>query len=70
MRLLELRWLAVLLILAGIVAHLSIRPSNDRDWAADQVVLPWAEIDGREINDRARRWADSPDFSTRIRQPV
>lgn len=49
MRPLKLRWLAALLLFVAVIAYLSIRPSNDRDWAADQAVLPWAEIDGREI---------------------
>lgn len=34
--------LAILLLLFWI----SIRPSNDRDWALDQVVLPYAEMEG------------------------
>lgn len=35
---------------AYILLVIFIRPSNDRDWALDQVVLPYAEIKGDEVS--------------------
>lgn len=42
------RWgvAAVLLIAAVAAFHISVRPSNDREWAADQSLLPHAEFHG------------------------
>lgn len=37
-------------VLAGIVWWISIRPSNDRNWATDQAVLPEAAIKGNLIH--------------------
>ena len=33
-----------------IVVHLTIKPSNDRDWSLDQKVLPYADIDQNLVN--------------------
>ena len=42
--------LLVLVVVAYAVLVLIIRPSNDRDWATDQAVLPYAEINGTQVS--------------------
>lgn len=46
------RWLRYgvgFLLLAGILWWLVLTPSNDRDWAEDQAILPYADIQGNLI---------------------
>jgi len=38
-----------MLLVAWVVMALVFRPSTDRDWAADQTVLPWAEFAGSMV---------------------
>lgn len=45
--------------------YFAIRPSNDRDWAPDQAVLPWAEFAGRQVrvhNVRNLRYRSVSDY--------
>ena len=42
--------LIVLAVVAYTVLVVVVRPSNDRDWATDQVVLPYAEINGNQVS--------------------
>lgn len=43
------RYLVLLIIIALCAAWMSVRPSNDRAWAKDQAVLPYADIDGDAV---------------------
>ncbi len=59
--------LLVILLTAGVVAFwlLGPQPSNDRDWAPDQRVLPWAEFSGRRVtvhNVRYARYRSTDDY--------
>lgn len=44
----------LVVITATIVAYTAlifiVRPSNDRDWALDQAILPYAEINGNQVS--------------------
>ena len=42
-------WIIALIILAYVILVIVVRPSNDRDWALDQAVLPSAEINGNQV---------------------
>lgn len=42
-------WIVLSIALAWLAMVLLIRPSNDRNWAADQTVLPWAEFAGTNV---------------------
>lgn len=42
--------IVVLVVVAYTVLVVIVRPSNDRDWALDQAVLPYAEIDGDQVS--------------------
>src|SRR5579862_2248242 len=47
----RLRRMAVCLVgfLIVLTCWLSLKPSNDRDWQADDSQTPWAEIDGDRV---------------------
>jgi len=45
----NLVWIFLAILIAWLAMVLLIRPSNDRDWAPDQTVLPWAEFDGPNV---------------------
>lgn len=45
-------WLLAALLIFFVALHLFIQPSNDRNWAKDQMVLPYAEFDGTEVTVR------------------
>lgn len=56
---------AALLLLFLLSRIFGPRPSNHRDWTADQARLPWAEIDGRQVrvhNVRHARYRSASDF--------
>lgn len=42
--------IGVLVGVAYIALIFIVRPSNDRDWALDQAVLPYAEVDGDQVS--------------------
>lgn len=45
--------IVVIVVLAGVFAYwLSLRPSNDRDWAPDHAILASARIDGGSVHVR------------------
>lgn len=43
-------WIIVGIVVAYTTLVVIIRPSNDRDWAIDQAMLPYAEINGDQIS--------------------
>lgn len=45
-----LLWLVVATVVAYTILVVVLRPSNDRDWAVDQAVLPYAEIVGDKVS--------------------
>ncbi len=42
-------WLIALGVVAYVALIIVVRPSNGRDWALDQAVLPYAEINGNKV---------------------
>jgi len=38
--------LFLIIVMTILITHLLQKPSNDRDWTADQTILPYAEING------------------------
>lgn len=42
-------WIIAVVVIAYVALIIIIRPSNDRDWAVDQAVLPYAEINGNKV---------------------
>ena len=38
--------LFLIIVMTILITHLLTKPSNDRDWTADQTILPYAEING------------------------
>lgn len=42
--------IVVLVVVAYTALIFIVRPSNDRDWALDQAVLPYAEINGDQVS--------------------
>lgn len=42
-------WILVAILVVWMAFVLLLRPSTNRDWAADQTVLPWAEFDGPKV---------------------
>lgn len=60
-------WIPVVLLLFGIF-WLRIRPSNDRDWAVENRVLPFAEIEGSRVrlhNVRNNEYRTATEFTPR-----
>ena len=43
------RWILITLVLLLFCAWGLKRPAGDRNWAEDQAILPWAEIDGNLV---------------------
>jgi len=43
-------WFIVIVVVAYTALVIFVRPSNDRDWAVDQAVLPSAEINGNKVS--------------------
>ena len=42
--------LVISLIVIALIWYISIKPSNDRDWAIDQALLPYAEFQGDKVD--------------------
>ena len=42
--------LLALVVITYTILVVIVRPSNDRDWALDQAVLPFAEINGNQVS--------------------
>ena len=42
--------LVISLIVIALIWYISIKPSNDRDWAIDQALLPYAEFQGNKVD--------------------
>lgn len=49
LRRLKKRYLAALLLAPPAAWWAALQPSNDRDWTADNAVLPWAEVRGDSV---------------------
>ena len=45
-----LLWLVGAIVIAYTILVILVRPSNERDWATDQAVLPYAEITGDTVS--------------------
>jgi len=55
-------------LLLVFIWQLSLRPTHDRDWSADQAILPWAEIENEIItihNIRNFNYRDVDDYDIR-----
>lgn len=42
-------WIIAIVVVSYAALVIIVRPSNDRDWAVDQAVLPYAEINGNKV---------------------